>query len=420
MISNSMRAAAQPGGTIMHTILMRPTRLRETRVRRPRWRPGFEDLEGRALLSCQAITKDLAALLAEKAALSRELSEATPPSKPAIASQIKRLLPLIATDQKALRYCELDGKNAATQRVGKVLLDGTDGDVGLYLKQVNGPVLAAFHETMDFEPASAIKALIGLHAMRQIEASKGKLTLDTQVHWDKDYVPDQAGKPTSCPADSGLATETLRDALRGMLQDSDNRQTQALRVYFGQANINATAQSIGMTHTSYNHRDGCGGGPDGAVTHPNHLTLVDAGTLYEGIASGTLLKPASRTALFGLMAGKNYDFSGVWKDLQKIVNQEAPAGMTAAKKQSFLDALDTRYKAGGYGLSTGNYRSIAGWASVPIRVQIGPGVGLVTSRQYAFGIFIAHASDATKADTTWAAARAELLREPIREALKTW
>ena len=109
---------------------------------------------------------------------------------------------------------------------------------------------------------------------------------------------------------------------------------------------------------------------------------------------------------------------GSWAS--KIVNQEAPAGMTAAKKQSFLDALGTRYKAGGCGLSTGNYRSIAGWASVPIRVQIRPGVGLVTSRQYAFGIFIARASDATKADTTWAAARAELLREPIREALKTW
>jgi hypothetical protein len=404
----------------MRTILMRPIRLRETKAHRPRGRPGFEDLEGRALLSCQSITKDLAALLAEKTALSQELTKASPPEKPTIAHQIQLLLPLIAKDQKALRYCELDGKNVATQRVGNILLNGTDGNVGLYLKQVNGPVLAAFHETMDFEPASSIKTLIGLHAMRQIEASNGKLTLDTLIPWDKDYVLDQNGMPSSCPADSGLALEPLRDALRGMLQDSDNRQTQALRVKFGQLNINNTAQFIGMTHTSYNHRDGCGGGPDGAVTHPNHLTLADAGVLYEGIAKGTLLKPVSRTALYSLMAGKNYDFSGVWSDLKKIVDKEAPAGMSAAKKKSFLDALDTRYKAGGYGLSTGTYRSIAGWASIPIHVPLKPGLNLVTSRQYTFGIFIARASDATNATTTWAAARAELLREPIREALKTW
>src|SRR3954449_123755 len=116
MSSISMRAGGQPGGHPMRTILMRAIRLSEDKARRPRWRPSFEDLEGRALLSCQAITKDLAALLAEKAALSQELNEATGPAKSSIASQIKLLLPQIAKDQHALRYCELDDKNAATQR----------------------------------------------------------------------------------------------------------------------------------------------------------------------------------------------------------------------------------------------------------------------------------------------------------------
>ena len=133
----------------------------------------------------------------------------------------------------------------------------------------------------------------------------------------------------------------------------------------------------------HNHRDGCAGGPDGAITNPNKLTLENAGILYERVADGTLLTFDMRYLFYLLMAGKYYDFTSVWKDITKIVDEEAPAGMTDTKKQSFLAESDTRYKAGGYSLSGLEYRSIAGWAKIPFRSK-----GDLSHKQYVFGIFI--------------------------------
>ncbi|MGI0014013.1 MAG: hypothetical protein ACREBU_11310, partial [Nitrososphaera sp.] len=57
-----------------------------------------------------------------------------------------------------------------TDRVRALLEDNSEGGtVGLYLKEVNGSVLAAYNEGFIFEPASAIKALIHFHAMRQVQ-----------------------------------------------------------------------------------------------------------------------------------------------------------------------------------------------------------------------------------------------------------
>lgn len=45
-------------------------------------------------------------------------------------------------------------------------------------------------------------------------------------------------------------TEPLQMALREMMWHSDNARTRELTDYFGDNNINAFAQSIGMTNTS--------------------------------------------------------------------------------------------------------------------------------------------------------------------------
>ena len=52
----------------------------------------------------------------------------------------------------------INNSNAETTRVGEMLRSNTDGTVGLYLKQVGGPVLASLMDTTTFEPASTIKA----------------------------------------------------------------------------------------------------------------------------------------------------------------------------------------------------------------------------------------------------------------------
>ena len=368
--------------------------------------------------TCEKIANELKSLEAQHQQAAKNLQET---KSNYYTGEVKDLLKQIAQKKKQLKDCLLfDGENALTKRVGKLLVNATDGDVGLYLKKVNGPVLASLHETMDFEPASTIKILLHLHAMRQVENGakvQGKVvSLATPIPWFMNYTKDGKGKNTSCPSDTGLATETLANALQQMMQNSDNRRAQAVRTYFGQTNINATAKALGMTHTSYNHRDGCGGGADGAVADPNHLTLVDAGILYEGVAKGTFIN--DRKAFFSLMAGKNYDFSTIWQGMQKIVNEEAPAGMTAAKRQSFLDQMDTRYKGGGYSLSTGEHQSIAGWAKIPFRnARV---IGGVAFHEYVFGFFISKASDLLKTNNASTAVRAELFREEIRESLKSW
>ena len=363
---------------------------------------------------CGRIAKEIESLKADKKALQKDLQTAVGGEKTAIVQQINKLNKLIAQKEKQLKNCNpLQDSNKLTKRVGKILLEGTDGEVGLYLKKVNGPILAKFHEQMVFEPASTIKVILHFHAIRQIQANP--MLFLAQVSWYTNYILDNAGKPTSCPADTGPAISGLLYLLGEMMQKSDNRATQAIREYFGEQNINNTAHSIGMNSTSYNHRDGCAGGADGAIADPNTMTLQNAGLLYEGVANGSLLTFDMRYNFYLLMAGKYYDFTSVWKDINKIVDEEAPSGMNDAKKQSFLSETDTRYKAGGYSLAGLEYRSIAGWAKIPFRIK-----GDLSHKQYVFGIFIAKATNSTKANNTFNSAKTELLREEIHNALKTW
>ena len=315
---------------------------------------------------CEKIEKEIEKLKAEKKALQKDLQNASTGEKPSIIKQINAINKLISKKEKELKNCNpLQDSNSLTKRVGKILLEGTDGEVGLYLKKVSGQILAKFHEHKVFEPASTIKVILHFHAIRQIQANP--MLFLAQVPWYTDYVLDNAGIPTSCPADTGPLVSGLLYLLGEMMQKSDNRATQAIRSYFGEQNINNTAHWIGMYSTSYNHRDGCAGGPDGAIADPNALTLENAGLLYEGVANGSLLTFDMRYTFYLLMAGKYYDSTSVWKDINKIVDDESPAGMSDAKKQSFLAEADTRYKAGGYSVAGLEYRTIAGWAknSVP-------------------------------------------------------
>ncbi|BAZ13420.1 hypothetical protein NIES4071_52590 [Calothrix sp. NIES-4071] len=55
---------------------------------------------------------------------------------------------------------EISATNPLTARIVKLLKDNTDGGVvGLYLKQVNGSVLASSQSQTTFYPASTIKVL---------------------------------------------------------------------------------------------------------------------------------------------------------------------------------------------------------------------------------------------------------------------
>ncbi|HET7505187.1 MAG TPA: serine hydrolase [Kofleriaceae bacterium] len=299
----------------------------------------------------------------------------------------------------------VNNSNAPTTRVGEILRSGTDGETGLYLKQVGGQVQASLQDSRIFEPASSIKILIGLHAMRQVDAG-ASLSQNVVV-----YAPPASG---SCPTNVITGSEPMGNAILKMLENSDNQRTRAMIDTYGFAAINQTAAAIGLTGTHLNHYPGCGGPP------ANQLTLADAGVIYEGIANGTLLSSTNRPELYARMPAQAGDFTGIQSAVNTMVDAEAPAfGLTSTEISQFKSRLLTHYKAGGYTLCPSSpcleYRSVAGSAEIPSCTR-----GIVGSRTYVWGIFIDGATSAAAADGTFNAAKAEPLREPIRAALSSW
>ncbi len=314
----------------------------------------------------------------------------------------------------------INNSNAITTRVGNIIRSGgVIGTEGLYLKQVGGPVLAGLEDWAVFEPASTIKVIANLYSQRQIQ----KLAVG-----EKTPITHYINGPGSCPNPPLVSgTESLSTAQREMMYHSDNTRTREITDYFGDANINAYAASIGATNTTINHIIGCGG------PTPDTLTLDDAGKIYEGVANQTLLSGRNRGIFYSNMAGRaqfqseGYDWTGLWStDIPNIINQVAPAGYTAAQKTAYYNSMNLAYKAGNY-LFCGNNActnvtediSIAGWFQLPYCTATG-----TTYHGYVFGVMFSNEPNTgyfqgkvTPADANFTASKAELLREQIKAGM---
>ncbi|MEZ4631272.1 MAG: serine hydrolase [Deinococcales bacterium] len=272
------------------------------------------------------------------------------------------------------------------------------GAYGLYLKQVNSSVLGALQENYIFEPASTIKALHHVHAMKQVQL--GNISLNSTVNWFQ-------GMSGSCPVDSSPSTGSLQTGLSAMMMNSDNAWTQAMRVRFGEANINATAQALGMTNTLLRHRIGCASGTDGAINEPNRLTLVDIGRLYEQVATGYLGN--QRQNFYNLM------LTGLG-NISTVIDQEAAKlGLSNTVINDFKNRVRAAAKAGNYTLNSKLYLTIGGWSSLPFKTS----AGSIVNREYTYGMFIHNANTINASFSIWDA-RGELLRDEIAKALKTF
>ncbi len=156
------------------------------------------------------------------------------------------------------------------------------GYYGFLLRRIGGPVIEAFNETVVFDPCSALKALPHAHALRAVQdrlkVNGHIVTLDSQVS-----VPeDQAGNcPFTDPGDpaAGWQSGTLRDALRRSMQNSSNVTPEAVRLFFGKANVAATAGRLGMRATRHLGATGC---------ISNETTCADLASLYDRCATGFL------------------------------------------------------------------------------------------------------------------------------------
>jgi Beta-lactamase enzyme family len=315
------------------------------------------------------------------------------------------------------------------------LLSAAGGTTGLYLKRVGGPVIAAKNEGLAFEPASSIKVLVHLYAMQRVQ--NDGLDLSTPIPVYEEPPPKH-----SCPGGPTGATEPLREALKRMMRYSDNAATKALMIYFGVANLQALANSLGLAATHFEltasppgfNVIGCQAA--GATNVDDNTTsLVDLGRVYEGVADSSLLGGSFRDTFYERMAGRemvedeNYDFTGVWPALMAIVDDETPPDMYFKKKQLFVAGVRENAKGGGYtkclvgGCTTAEeWLVMDGWAQLPVCAG-----GAFSDRKYVWGVFIDGAVDSsyfdgktTPADTAFGSADVEPLREQVHDALAGW
>lgn len=299
----------------------------------------------------------------------------------------------------------INNSNALTTSIGVAMRARTDGQVGCWLQRMNGGNLANLNGDTQFEPASTMKTLHHVHAMRRVRLNAVALT--TAINVFTNY----SSSNSSCPIDTGAISQQLQAVLTLMMVNSDNARTQAVTAYFGQANINNTASALGMASTSLNHRIGCGAD---AVANPNRITLRDLNTLHEQVVNGYL--GTFRDTFYDIMLHSVNDLS-----VAAVINAEgASLGLPSATIASFRNFTQLAHKGGSYGLTNGGplyyHRAEFGWLSLPFIVN-----DVITPREYGFGAFVNNASnDSNAASAIYTDAIPELLRPTIRQALQSW
>ncbi len=303
------------------------------------------------------------------------------------------------------------GARLYTLALAHTFLNNSDGTFGYYLKRVDGAVMESYNPTFAFYPASTIKVVQHLHAMRAVDA--GTVTLggtNLNVCSGGTNCTDNANTAALCGG--AMVVETLQTALTNMMRPSNNQSTNAIQELFGngtpsvgRAAMNTTAwTTVGMSNsTALQHKFACGN----VANNPyNTLTLADAGLLYEEVMTNDAVLPEpERTTLVQIMLNETNDNSLVTA-INAIVDQEAALiEMPAADIQAFKNGLQFAHKAGNIGTA---YESDAGWVSLPVNNG-------VDARQYVFGHFL----DAATVNTlpSFDARTAELLRTAIRETL---
>ncbi|MDB5304378.1 MAG: hypothetical protein JWM97_1927 [Phycisphaerales bacterium] len=327
----------------------------------------------------------------------------------------------------------VNNSNAIETTVGNILRGANSTAVsGAYLRQVDGPVIADVNGERQFEPASAIKIVAAATALLAVKAGKAHLT-DSITYYYNPADPTNPGvNPDAYAHTPANALKTsLQNAIKQMLQVSDNRLTFAIEQRFGLAALNSTAQSLGMTSTIWNQTVGNG-------VPGNYLTLADAGLIYDKIADGTLLGTSLTNTLMGLILNQtNYGLGG----FIPVVKQEAAKALGVALNAPAAVALANKFiaqmlwgsKGGGYSLSIAGssttyslISTAAGYLELPTKTSAG-----TVYRKYAYGVFVDYATvpivlkgvDNPPVDKIGAAENSavqEMVRGIIASALKTW
>jgi len=201
---------------------------------------------------------------------------------PATTSTSTTTVPVDSTTTTAPGASECPGGDdlcAAATAAGAAYLNArvSGGVSGFFALEVGGATTASLNARHGFYPASSIKALQHLAAIRwAVSRPDPSAALDTPVPVSLD----------PCTAAAPVSTEPLAEVLRAMMIDSDNLRANAVQDLLGLPAIAEAAAAAGMDDTRVVHRFGCGGPANDPA---NRSTAADLASLFDGVASGRLL-----------------------------------------------------------------------------------------------------------------------------------
>jgi beta-lactamase class A len=198
-----------------------------------------------------------------------------------------------------------------------------DGVMGVAIEDLSTGDQFFLHENEVFAQASSIKIAVLAELYRQAQQGKLKLT-DLYTVQASDLVADSNIMGGLTP---GVTRVTLRDLATMMVAVSDNSATNVLIDRVGIENVNATLDSLGLSHTRLRRKmmdlDAARQGRENISTPREMMTLLAA--LYRG----KVLNKEMKTDFFTMLStGKD---SWIPRDL--------PADLKIADKPGALEAV---------------------------------------------------------------------------------
>ncbi len=349
----------------------------------------------------------------------------------------------------------LDNTDPETRRIRNEVYDKMFGKWGFYIKKVDGSVVAGLNADSTFEPASMIKIVHAVTALRDVQ--DGNRSVTSPVPWrqhpsfparyrsdpgfysgvkgvsnDKDVCAyDDDGNVAGTPVNDQLGPIILDY----MLKDSDNRATDAITNLYGFEGLNDTIDVAGMTKSEMVHRIGCGTTWDRSSDYHNKLTLIDAGKIYEGVERTQLLDETRRADLYSYLGGGTINPGGA---LAAMIDEEGVnAGLSPAERRDFVGRVIARSKGGSYSMcpepgdcdtSSLQMRTVGGIIFLPVRVAEG-----IDTVPYVYGRFFnvtvpcdfdrvsaKTCAKFQKISSGYSTLGVEIFRQPVREAIATW
>lgn len=290
-------------------------------------------------------------------------------------------------------------------------IDG--GTMGFLLKEVGGPVLASLQADLVWEPASTVKLLHAVYALWQCSMWVDALDANVQYR-NLNNVSQIMSGCTSCAFDwfCGPVNIRLDETIRYLLEPSSNTALIALERRYNVGDINAFADARGFGAIEVLRQD-CA-----CAEVLNTATCEAVCEMMEQVAEGSIFAAPWREVLFTLMNDVEEQGYGLYPTLAGVIAGEAAqTDLTTEEVAQFREQMRFANKGGSYDCGT-FWRTEGGWASVPFKENVG-GQWVVAPREYVFALYIDDTSRYEASNIVYAA-KEEILREQIREALESW